>query len=53
MDGPVLVRDDPGGGVAVLTLSRPAQLNALSDALLAALGSTALHRMAAENHFRR
>ncbi len=37
MDGPVLVRDDPGGGVAVLTLSRPAQLNALSDALLAAL----------------
>lgn len=37
MDGPVLVRDDPGGGVAVLTLNRPAQLNALSDALLAAL----------------
>jgi enoyl-CoA hydratase/carnithine racemase len=35
-DAPVLLREDDAG-VATLTLNRPAQLNALSEALLAAL----------------
>jgi enoyl-CoA hydratase/carnithine racemase len=35
-EGPVLLRDD-SGGVATLTLNRPAQFNALSEELLGAL----------------
>ena len=38
MDGPILGRSD-NGGVATLTLNTPASLNALSDAMLAALAA--------------
>ena len=35
-DGPILLREDEGG-IATLTMNRPRSLNALSDAMLAAL----------------
>ena len=45
-DAPVLLRDDDDAGVTTLTLNRPAQFNALNEALLAALAG-ALDEIAA------
>jgi enoyl-CoA hydratase/carnithine racemase len=50
MDEPVLIRDTQGK-IAVLTLNRPAALNALSDQLLAAL-SQALADLAQDSTVR-
>ena len=46
-DGRPATADDPGAHVALLTLDRPAQLNALNDALLRQL-ATALERLDAD-----
>lgn len=40
MTDPILLREDLGGGIARLTLNSPGSLNALSDAMLAALSET-------------
>ena len=39
MSDPILIREDDGA-IATLTLNNPTRLNALSDAMLAALGET-------------